>query len=112
MRMSEVTIKHRQYKWLPMAFITYILYSRKLRRFYVGYTTDMMKRLNQHNRGEGGYTQQGIPWSLIWMTSKPTRFEAESLEKKLKHLSHDRKIRFIKKNLDGMVDAGYLDLIE
>ncbi|MCB9268847.1 MAG: GIY-YIG nuclease family protein [Lewinellaceae bacterium] len=42
-----------------MAFITYILYSRKLRRFYVGYTTDMMKRLNQHNRGEGGYTQQG-----------------------------------------------------
>ncbi|WP_367182411.1 GIY-YIG nuclease family protein, partial [Winogradskyella sp.] len=37
------------------------------------------------------------PWKLLWYTEKPSRSEALSLEKKLKNLSKDRLIDFIKK---------------
>ena len=65
-----------------------------------------------HNHGESAYTLIGIPWILIWITLKVTKYEAEELEQKLKNLSRVRKIRFMKKYSDGIVHLKTLDLIE
>ncbi len=42
----------------------YILYSATLDKFYVGSTTDIIRRLAEHNRGKEKFTKTGIPWEL------------------------------------------------
>ena len=95
-----------------MTFSVYILYSLKLDRFYVGISKNLDKCMYHHNHGESTYTSIGIPWILIWITLKVTKYEAEELEQKLKNLSRVRKIRFMKKYSDGIVHLKTLDLIE
>jgi len=47
-----------------MDYYTYILYSQKLDKFYVGSTNDVVRRLADHNRGKSGFTRTGTPWIL------------------------------------------------
>ncbi|MBN2638297.1 MAG: GIY-YIG nuclease family protein [Bacteroidales bacterium] len=46
-------------------YIVYILFSRSLDRYYVGYTNSLERRLSEHNRKKGKYTDAGIPWELV-----------------------------------------------
>jgi putative endonuclease len=48
-----------------MAAYCYILYSSKLDKYYVGSTTDMQRRLEEHNRGKEKFTKTGMPWLLV-----------------------------------------------
>ncbi len=36
----------------------YILWSQKQRKFYIGYTADLQRRLSEHERGKGHTTQR------------------------------------------------------
>ena len=47
-----------------MQAFVYILFSPKLDKYYVGSTTDLSRRLEEHNRGKERFTKTGIPWSL------------------------------------------------
>ena len=44
----------------------YILYSSKLDKYYVGSTTDIERRLAEHNRGKEKFTSTGLPWVLVY----------------------------------------------
>ena len=87
---------------LLMIYQVYILFSSKLNRFYVGQTSNLDRRIEEHNNGESPYTSQGVPWQLVWSTSKPSRSNAEVLEKKLKNLNKDRKLKFMFKYVEGI----------
>ena len=50
-----------------MSAYTYILYSSKLDKYYVGSTTDMPRRLEEHNRGKEKFTRTGCPWILVYV---------------------------------------------
>ena len=93
-----------------MSYHTYILYSKRMDRFYVGSTAHLQKRLLQHNNRESSYTAAGVPWILLWNTEKVSRMEAEELERKLKNLSRLRKIQFMKKYSEGVIDPELLHL--
>ncbi len=80
-----------------MSYFVYIISSEKLGRFYVGQTNNVSKRLFEHNRGMSNYTSTGIPWQLECVVIKSSFNQARILERKLKNLSRDRKIKFIKK---------------
>jgi putative endonuclease len=43
---------------------TYVLYSAKLNKFYIGACTDLERRLYEHNIGHSKFTSTGIPWIL------------------------------------------------
>ena len=90
----------------------YILYSSKRELFYVGKTSNLEKRLLQHNNGESKFTKSGIPWHLIWFRSFSDVEEAENLEKKLKNLSRSRKIKFANKYAASIQDSELLNQIE
>jgi putative endonuclease len=90
---------------------TYILYSRKLDRFYIGVSVDVYRRLRHHNNRESGFTARGVPWQLLWYMPHVNLHEAESLERKLKHLTRVRKIRFMRKYSDNLLDSELLDSI-
>ncbi len=47
----EVLIRLAARRMLSM-YYTYVLLSLKDRRFYTGYTSDLRKRLGEHNKGE------------------------------------------------------------
>ena len=47
----------------------YILYSAKLDKYYVGSTTDIERRLAEHNRGKEKFTSTGLPWVLVYKES-------------------------------------------
>ena len=65
-------------------YILYILYSKKLDRFYVGYTNDFHRRIQEHNRIKGKYTDTGIPWILVYSEEHADKKSAMEREKSIK----------------------------
>ena len=57
---------------------------------YVGWTTDIDRRLAAHNNGKGARFTRGRSWSLLHTETFPTRREAMSREW---HLKRDRDFR-------------------
>jgi putative endonuclease len=49
-----------------MSAYCYILYSSKLDKYYIGSTTDIHRRLEEHNRRKEKFTAIGIPWILVY----------------------------------------------
>lgn len=49
-----------------MIFIVYILQNEKTSRFYIGYTSDLPKRLTYHNSIRNKSTKHGIPWKIVY----------------------------------------------
>ena len=49
-----------------MVAYTYILWSRRLKKRYVGSCHDLKKRLDEHNRGRQRFTKGGMPWELVY----------------------------------------------
>jgi putative endonuclease len=80
-----------------MNYYVYILYSPSTDTYYKGQTSNLTERLSRHNNGFEKATKHGAPWQLVWSTIKETRGEAITLERKLKNLSRERTIQFIKK---------------
>ena len=85
-----------------IVYSVYILYSESLDRFYKGQTGNLKDRLFRHNNGREKSTKVGVPWVLIWTTSKTTRSEAVVLESKLKNLNRLKTIAFIMKYSEGI----------
>ena len=55
---------------------------------YCGTTTDVERRLSEHNRGVGSrYTRTRLPVSLVWQSRDLTKSEAFKEEYRIKRLS-------------------------
>jgi putative endonuclease len=77
-------------------FFTYVLYSKKFDRIYIGQTNNLDIRLNKHNNGKIKSTKYYIPWQLIHFEEFQTRSDAMIRKKELKsHQGRD----FIRNNL-------------
>ena len=74
------------------SFFVYVLGSRRKndRRTYVGWTTDLKKRLQRHNSGTGAKSTRGRKWILLYSETCKTRNVATSREWRIKR---DRKFR-------------------
>jgi len=62
----------------------YVLYSHHTRKRYIGYTTDLRKRLKEHNAGHVKSTKSGLPWRVIAYKKYSSRSEARWIERSLK----------------------------
>ena len=76
-------------------FFVYILYSKKLDRYYVGYTADLEKRLLEHNTGISTYTSKANDWILKYQESFPTRADAHRQELAIKKKKSVRYIEWL-----------------
>jgi putative endonuclease len=75
-----------------MRFFVYVLGSRRKddHRTYVGWTTDLDRRLQQHNAGTGAKSTRGRTWILLYSERCKTKRDAMSREW---HIKRDRKFR-------------------
>jgi len=75
-----------------MASFVYVLGCRTPERCltYVGWTTDVARRLSQHNGGSGARSTRGRVWVLLHTETFRTRRQAMSREW---YLKRDRKLR-------------------
>ena len=65
-------------------YTLYILHSKNLDRYYVGYTNDLQRRLSEHNRIKGKYTDTGIPWVVVYTEAFDAKKDAMKREKYIK----------------------------
>ncbi|HYK08092.1 MAG TPA: GIY-YIG nuclease family protein [Candidatus Eisenbacteria bacterium] len=65
-------------------FYTYVLQSKKNNSLYIGYTSDLRKRVKDHNSGINKATKPFIPYKLIFYESFINRQDAKNREAYLK----------------------------
>ena len=64
--------------------------------FYIGYTTDLARRLAEHNAGDGAkYTRGRTPVTVRYVEYWPTRSDAMSREWALKQRSRAQKKQLV-----------------
>ena len=82
-----------------MGYFVYVISSDRNSKSttYVGYTNNLKKRLNLHNKGKGAKFTRGRRWKIIYTEKYATKSEAISREY---YIKKNRKFRnFIKKEL-------------
>jgi putative endonuclease len=65
---------------------TYILYSEKLDKYYVGSCVNMERRFYEHNIGHSKFTSTGIPWKIVHKEEFETELLAIQRERTIKKM--------------------------
>jgi putative endonuclease len=74
-------------------FYVYLLHSTKDNGFYIGFSTDLKRRLSEHKRGASFATKSRGPWKLIYYEAYLNQEDALGREKYLKSGSGRRFLR-------------------
>ena len=80
-----------------MGYFVYVISTKRRSKLitYVGYTNNLKKRLNLHNKGKGAKFTKGSRWKVIYVEKYATKKEAITREY---YIKKNRKFRnFIKK---------------
>jgi putative endonuclease len=65
--------------------------------FYTGYSMNVSKRVRQHVRGKGArYLRIHKPEALVYVEELGSRADAMKRERKVKLLSHPKKLKLVK----------------
>ncbi len=65
-------------------YFVYIIKSEITNKYYIGCTSNLEKRFEQHNKGENYSTKKYVPWKLICYSIFLEQKEAFNYEKKVK----------------------------
>jgi len=82
---SEYT-RTKQYlfnKIFQMKFV-YILESKLDKSWYIGKTSNIKRRLSEHNSGKSTFTKTKMPWKIIYIECYVNKKDADGREKYLK----------------------------
>jgi putative endonuclease len=64
----------------------YIIFSKKINKYYVGACTNLERRLYEHNIGHSKFTSTGMPWELMHSEQYETLAEARKIELSIKKM--------------------------
>lgn len=76
-------------------YYVYILQSRKNKKLYKGYTTNLKQRIVEHNAGKNTSTKSGIPWRPIYYQGFLNKSDARREEEFLKSGKGRERIAFL-----------------
>lgn len=75
----------------------YLLQSTKNNSLYIGCTSDLNKRIQEHNEGKSSYTKKYLPWKLVYFEGYCAKVDAYNREHSLK--LHAQGLRRLKERL-------------
>ena len=78
---------------LYFMYYIYIIYSKKLDKYYIGTTDDIEGRIRRHNQGNKAFTSTGKPWVLVYKEEFDTKTEALKREIQLKKWKNRERIK-------------------
>lgn len=83
-------------------YFVYIIYSKKLDRFYTGTTDNPQKRLLEHNQSlyTDSFSLRGIPWEMFLIIENLNSYQAYMIEKHIKNMKSKTYINNLKKYPD------------
>ncbi len=81
-----------------MFFYNYVLLSAKDDNYYIGYTSNLKKRLEEHNLGKNFSTKPRMPFKLIYFEACLNEEDAQQRERYLKSTIGRR---YLKRRLHG-----------
>ncbi|MDD5145981.1 MAG: GIY-YIG nuclease family protein [Candidatus Pacebacteria bacterium] len=73
----------------------YILFSQKLKKRYIGKTSDLKIRIKQHNSGKSNFSSKGMPWKLVYYEAFLTKDDATREELFLKTGKGRERIKYL-----------------
>jgi tRNA/rRNA methyltransferase len=75
--------------------------------YYVGHTDELMKRIAEHQAGEGcTYTRKRCPVEFLWRAEFATREEAKEMEARIKGWSRAKKEALMKNDWERIKQLG------
>ena len=63
----------------------YVLYSKKLDKYYTGSCINLERRFYEHNIGHSKFTSTGLPWKIVYKEEFETEKEAKKREREVKN---------------------------
>lgn len=84
-------------------YFVYLLQSDKNGSFYIGCTSDLKKRVLEHNNGQSYHTKKYLPWKLVYFEGFCSKVDAYRREKSLK--LHAQGLRRLKERLRNSIRA-------
>jgi putative endonuclease len=79
-------------------YFVYVLRSKLDKKFYTGFTSDLVKRLKEHNSGKVLSTRKRIPFEIVYYECSLNQYDAIHREKYLKTTYGKRYIKQRVKN--------------
>ena len=79
-------------------FYTYIIYSHKIDKYYVGSSENILLRIENHNKGFSDFTSKGIPWEIKYFEIYQTRKLAIQREFEIKKKKSRKYIELLIQN--------------
>ena len=73
-------------------FYVYVLQNLE-HRLYIGFTTDLNKRVQRHQENRSGWTKEKGPWELVYIETYVSRKEALRRERQLKNGKANQELR-------------------
>ena len=70
----------------------YIIYSKQIDKYYIGYTANLDTRIDKHNKPHKGFTGQSQDWRLVYTESFAEKSNALKREKEIKSWTSRSKI--------------------
>ena len=92
---SGITNRRKTVFFMP---VTYIIYSEKLNKYYIGACIDLHRRLYEHNIGHSKFTSTGIPWKTVYIEEFKTLQEATTRENYIKKMKSRKYIETLISN--------------
>ena len=74
------------------------MFSQKLNRYYVGYSSCLNERIKKHNSNHKGYTGKANDWVLLYSEKYESKQEAYAREREIKAWKSKKRIE----NLIGL----------
>lgn len=76
-------------------YYVYILKSQKNGKLYKGFTSDLKRRINEHNSGNSKFTSANGPWKLIYYEGFISETDARREEIFLKSGKGKERIKYL-----------------
>ncbi|MBU1126765.1 MAG: GIY-YIG nuclease family protein [Patescibacteria group bacterium] len=82
-------------------YYIYILHSVNFGRYYVGFTSNLKKRLKYHNKGSNRSTRAYRPYELIYFEKFVFKTEALKRERQIKKFKGGKAFKLLLSSWDG-----------
>ena len=79
-------------------YYVYIIYSDKIKKFYIGLTNDLKRRVSEHKRGCSKFTQKVNDWILVYYEAFCNKNDAMEEKKFLKTGRGRERKKYLLKN--------------